>query len=60
MVTAVMFGEIAVVMSSLRSNSSRFNHMMDTVNTAMKNLKLPEILQIKISDYLIATQSKLY
>lgn len=42
MVTTIMFGEIAVVMTSLRSASTRFTQMMDIVNTAMMNIKLDE------------------
>lgn len=57
MITAVLFGEIAVVMDNLNRKSTRFNELMDSANTTMKNLKLPEPLQLKIYDYLIATQS---
>ena len=59
LITAVLFGEMAVLMSNLNRKSTKFQVIQDTANTAMKNMKLPEDLQIKISDYLIYTQSML-
>lgn len=44
LITAVLFGEMAVLMSSLNRKSTRFQEIQDTANTAMKNMKLPEEL----------------
>ena len=40
--TAVMFGEMAVLMSNLNRKATRFQELFDTANTTMKNMKLPE------------------
>lgn len=42
MVTGIMFGEIAVVVSSLNRANSEFNSVMDVVNTSMKNFNIPQ------------------
>ena len=59
LITSTLFGEIAVLMSNLNRKSTRFQEVQDTANTAMKNMKLPESVQIKISDYLIYTHAML-
>lgn len=44
MITAVMFGEMAVVMSSMYRGNTRFSQIQELVNTAMKNMGLPDDL----------------
>ena len=43
-ITAVMFGEMAVLMANINRRSSNFQKILDTANTTMKNMKLPEQL----------------
>jgi len=56
-ITAVMFGEMAVLMTSMNRRSSKFQKILDEANTAMKNMKLPEELQFRIIDYLMYTRA---
>jgi potassium voltage-gated channel Eag-related subfamily H protein 7 len=56
---AVLFGEMAVLMSNLNAKTSRFQEIQDTTNTTMKNMKLPLTLQFAVTDYLVASQNKL-
>lgn len=58
-IRAVLFGKMALLMSNLSKDSQRISEILDTANTAMKNMQLPENLQLKISDYLLATQHTL-
>jgi hypothetical protein len=58
-ITAVMFGEMAVLMTSMNRKSSKFQKLLDKANTTMKNMKLPELLQLGIIDYLIYTRATL-
>jgi hypothetical protein len=39
-ITAVMFGEMAVLMTSINRRSSKFQKMLDSANTTMKNMRL--------------------
>ena len=43
-ITAVMFGEMAVLMTSMNRKSSKFQKILDKAATTMKNMKLPEAL----------------
>jgi CRP-like cAMP-binding protein len=54
-----MFGEIAVLMSNLNVKVTRFEEVMESAQTTMKNMKLDEGLQLRVSDYLLSTQSVL-
>lgn len=58
-ISAIMFGQMANLMSNLYRNSNRFAEIMNTAQTTMKNIKLEERLQLKVCDYLIATQNVL-
>ena len=42
--SGVLFGEMAVLSGNINRKGSKFQAMTDTVNTAMKNMKLPEKL----------------
>ena len=57
LITAVLFGEMAGIMDNISKKSSAFKVVLDTANTAMKNMKLPEELQLKIYDFLIRTRN---
>ncbi|CAG9318026.1 unnamed protein product [Blepharisma stoltei] len=54
-ITAVVFGQISVIMASLTRESQRLSDLHDVVNTAMRNMKLPDELQMKITDYLTSS-----
>jgi CRP-like cAMP-binding protein len=56
-ISAVMFGEIAVLLSNLNIKVMRFEEIIDSAQTTMKNMKLDEWLQLQVSDYLVSTQS---
>ena len=56
-ITANLFGNMAVLMSNLNLRQTKFQESHNVVNTAMKNMRLPEELQQRISDYLIYTQA---
>ena len=55
LITAVMFGEMAVLMNNMSVKATKFQDMQDSANTTMKNMELPEDLQMEIYDYLIYT-----
>jgi hypothetical protein len=57
MITAVVIGQMAEISSNLNRKASRFAEIADNANAAMKNMNLPNDLQLKIFDYLIATQN---
>lgn len=50
---------MAVVVQNLNKKSSEFLKKIDTANTAMKNMDLPEDLQSNVLNYIIFTQSSL-
>ena len=56
-INAVMFGSMAVLLSNLNIRQTQFQETQNLVNTAMKNMRLPENLQQRISDYLIYTEA---
>ena len=58
-VTAALYGSMAVLMSNLNMRQTKFQETQNLVNTAMKNMRLPEELQQRISDYLIYTEATL-
>jgi hypothetical protein len=58
-ITAVMFGQMTVLMSSLNRKMTIFVEKSDEANTMMKKLKLPVHLQDNINDYLIYTRGTL-
>ena len=57
MINAVMFGNMAVLMDNLNMRQTKFQEQQNSANTAMKNMKISEELQQKISDYLIYTEA---
>jgi CRP-like cAMP-binding protein len=56
-ISALMFGQMSVLMRMLARSRLQFAELMETAQTTMKNIKLDEQLQYKISDYLYATQN---
>lgn len=50
---------MSVVMSALNRNHTKIAEYQDAINTAMKNIKLPDDLQIKISDFFLSSHNKL-
>lgn len=56
-INAIVVGEMAVISTSLNRKETRFAEIADSANTTMKNMKLPEELQLRIFDYLLATQN---
>lgn len=59
LITAILFGEMAVLMSNLNRRSTHFQSILDSTLTTMGNMKLPKPLANKILDYITATQHSL-
>lgn len=58
-INANIFGELAVLASNLNKQALEFQSKIDIVNTAMKNLKLPEELQNNVRQFMFSNQSSL-
>jgi hypothetical protein len=56
-INANIFGNMAVLLAGLGRKSAQFQENLDTANTAMKNMKLPEDLQLKVISFIISTRS---
>jgi CRP-like cAMP-binding protein len=54
-ITAIIVGEMAVISTSLSRKATKFAEVVDNATTTMKNMKLPEDLQLRIYDYLMST-----
>ena len=54
---ANLFGQLAVILSSMNRKASIFQEKFDITTTAMKNLNLPEELQSKVIGFLTYTES---
>ena len=50
---------MAVLVQGLNRRASRFQDNIDTANTAMKNMRLPEEIQKKVQSYMMFTQASL-
>jgi CRP-like cAMP-binding protein len=59
LITAILFGEMAVLMSNLNRRQTQFQTILDSSLTTMENMKLPNELCNRILDYLTTTQSSL-
>lgn len=55
MFCAVIYGEIANTMTELNKKAAIFAEVQDQIYTTMKNMQLPDDLQLKIADFLFAT-----
>ena len=58
-INANIFGELAVLVSAMNRKATIFQEKIDIANTAMKNLFLPEKLQIRVLGFLTYTQTLL-
>jgi hypothetical protein len=58
-ITANIFGTMAVLLTDLYKRSTRFQEKLDLANTSMKNMKLNLHLQNKVINYLMFTHVQL-
>jgi hypothetical protein len=58
-INANIFGELAVILSAMNRKSTIFQERLDIANTAMKNLSLPEKLQVKVTGFLTYSKALL-
>jgi hypothetical protein len=56
-INANMFGELAVIVSTMNKKTSKFHGKLDICNTAMKNLGLQDDLQKRVISFITYTQS---
>ena len=56
-INANIFGELAVLITQLSQKQQEFLKKIDDMNTAMKNIKLPQNIQAKVRDYLYSIKS---
>ena len=54
---AYIFGELAVLIAQMGRKLNRYQHVYDTANTAMTNIKLPETLKSEIRTYFKKVQN---
>lgn len=59
LINANIFGEFAVILSTLNRNAALFQAKLDIANAAMKNLSLPEKLQVQVTGFLTYSKSLL-
>lgn len=57
LITAVMFGEMAVLMTNLNRRETEFQEILDGALVTMHNMKLPEELTNRVLGYITSTQS---
>ena len=58
-ITANIFGTMAVIVEALNRKESKFQQKLDLANTSMKNMSLPDEIQRKVINYIFYTQSSL-
>lgn len=58
-INANIIGELAVILSKLNRKATNFQTKLDTANDAMRNLGLPEKLQVEITGFLTYSKSLL-
>ena len=58
-INANIFGNMAVLLQGINRKAARFQEKLDTANTAMKNMKIPENLQRRVQNYIMSTESTL-
>jgi CRP-like cAMP-binding protein len=58
-INANIFGELAVILSNLNRKASLFQAKLDIANTAMRNLSLPEKLQVSVTGFLTYSKALL-
>ena len=50
---------MAVLLQGINRKATRFQEKLDTANTAMKNMKIPDQLQRRVQNYIMSTESTL-
>ena len=50
---------MAVLLQGINRKAAQFQEKLDTANTAMKNMKIPEAIQYKVQNYILSTQRTL-
>lgn len=58
-INALIFGEMAVLVEAMSRKETKFQEKIDTSNTAMQNLNLPNDLQDEVRNFLFSTQGTL-
>ena len=58
-INANIFGNMAVLLQGINRKATRFQEKLDTANTAMKNMKIPDNLQRRVQNYIMSTESTL-
>jgi hypothetical protein len=56
LVTANLFGELAILVSDLNKNQNRYQKKVDNANQAMQNLNLPMSVQNLVLSYMMSTK----
>ena len=56
-INANIFGNIAVLLQQLNRKATKFQEKVENANAAMKNLAIPENIQLEVQKYLDYTQS---
>jgi hypothetical protein len=59
LINANIFGEVAVIVTSSNRQSMKFQERIDMTRNSMKNLNLPENLQLKVVNFMVFTQNLL-
>jgi len=59
LLTANIFGAFAVIVSNLNRKNSKFQEKIDTANSSMVNMKIPDELQDEIRHFMVATEGNL-
>jgi CRP-like cAMP-binding protein len=58
-INANIFGELAVILATMNRNAALFQVKLDTANAAMKNLSIPEKLQVQVTGFLTYSKALL-
>jgi CRP-like cAMP-binding protein len=59
LVTAILFGELAVILSSFSRKTTHFQELVETSITTMQKLEIPGTLQQKILEYISTTHASI-
>ncbi len=58
-INANLFGTMVMYIQNIRRKETKIQEKFDTVNTSMKNLRLPADVQRKVKEYIMSTESTL-
>jgi hypothetical protein len=56
---AVIFGNLALIIQEFSKKTARFQEKIDTANTAMNNMELPDSLKSRVINYMRYTSRNL-